>query len=231
MFSVRALIPILFIALAPVANSAIISFSLTQQGCTTGCSVLPAGTITVSTITANEVFVSVQLGSDYSFRRANDANHWGLVFNLVGNPAITIADVVSGDVTSQGWVLAQTGTFNAQPFGLFEYSLNCTTCSPGMAGVTTRSLSFRLLGAGLTEASFIATNNIYFAVDVMGKTAAAGIGNTGSIGALRGTVVPSVPEPGSLTLLMSAGGTLLGLANLRRSRLQKMGALPASRLF
>lgn len=109
MLSVRPFIPIFLTVLAPFADAAIIRYSLTESGCTTGCSVLPAGTITVSTITANEVFVSVQLGSDYSFRKANDANHWGLVFNLAGNPTITITDVVSGDVTSQGWVLAKPG--------------------------------------------------------------------------------------------------------------------------
>ncbi len=204
-------------ALTPGAMAALVTYNLTVNGCSVGCNVLPAGTITVEQLVADNLQVTVQLGSDYSFRAANDPNHHGLVFNLAGNPVVVISNIISGDTTSQTWALSQAGTFNNSPFGLFEYALECTTCSPGMAGVTTRSLSFNLQASGLTLASFTATNsnsgNTFFAVDVVGKSSVAGLGQTGNIGALQGSS-NGVPEP-STYVFTSAG--LLALAWRRHS--------------
>lgn len=202
---------------APEVMAALVTYNLTVNGCSVGCNVLPAGTITVEQLVADNVQVTVQLTSAYSFRSANDPNHHGLVFNLAGNPVVVISNITSGDTDSQTWALSQAGTFNDSPFGTFEYALNCTSCTPGMANQTTRSLSFNLQATGLTLASFTATSsnsgNIYFAVDVVGKTSLAGLGQTGNIGALQGTG-DGVPEPGTY-VFTSAG--LLALVWLRQS--------------
>ena len=194
----------LSLCLGQAAMAGIISFNLTQETCTTGCSVLPGGTITVESFAADDVLVTVQLGPDYSFRGSNDANHHALVFNLGSLTSVVISGIISGDTTSQIFALSQTGTFDQAGFGSFEYALECTTCSPGMAGVTTRSLSFHLQAPGLTELSFTPTNsamgNVYFSVDVVGKTADAGVGLTGNLGALEGA---AVPEPGSTAMMVS----------------------------
>src|SRR5262245_8374251 len=76
----------LCLAWAPSAFGAII-FTLDQNGCSSGCSVLPAGTVTITNNGANQVSVSVELVDDYSLRGANDSNHHALVFNISGNPA------------------------------------------------------------------------------------------------------------------------------------------------
>lgn len=213
--ALRSFLPLICLAFASSASAAVVTYNLDQNGCSVGCSVLPVGTITVTSTVANEVNVSVELLADYSFRSANDPNHHGLVFNLAGNPTVSIANITSGNSTSQTWALSQASTYNDSPFGTFEYSLDCTTCSPGMSGVQTRNLSFTLQATGLTASSFIPTGNIYFAVDVVGKTAAAGIGETGNVGALQGTA-SNVPEPSSVVMCVSASA--IALVRLARRR-------------
>jgi len=202
-FALRSTMAWILLTLAYPSSAAII-FNLDQNGCSVGCNVQPVGTVSVSQFAVNDVLVSLQLGPDYSLRGSNDPNHHSLVFNLSGNPAVSISGVTSGDTDSQTFSFGGPGTFNDSPFGDFGYALECTTCTPGMAGMTTRRLSFHLLASGLTEGSFVATSGIFFAVDVVGKTSAAGIGLTGNVGALAGDVTPpdgGVPE-------VSTGGML-----------------------
>src|SRR5436190_24132829 len=78
---------------------ATLTFNLTQEACTTGCNVTPYGTITLTDTSLNHVSVQVALDPNYSFRHSNDSNHWALVFNLSGTPAVTYGAFTDGPTT------------------------------------------------------------------------------------------------------------------------------------
>src|SRR6266542_2418245 len=106
-------------------------FTLDQNGCGAGCNVIPFGTVQLTQTVADTVSVSVQLGTDYSFRRSNDASHHSFAFNLAVASA-NISNIVSGNTQSQTFTTAGPGAFTMAPFGTFQYKLDCSTCVPGV---------------------------------------------------------------------------------------------------
>src|ERR1700743_3162810 len=73
-----------FAAASSAAYADSLTFSLTDVACSTGCSVIPAGTVTLTQNGTNDVQVTVTLTSDYSFRDAPDGNHHAFAFELSG---------------------------------------------------------------------------------------------------------------------------------------------------
>lgn len=201
----------LVLGLGSSSASADTIFSLNTEGCSSGCNVLPAGSVLLHQNGTNDVTVTVQLDSAYSFRHANDSNHWSFVFDLANGISGASASNING--FGQTFSFLGSGSYNDSPLGNFQYAFNCTTCTPGGdVGTRTQKLSFDLTAVGLTEASFISNGNYFFGADVVGITQAAGVGLTGNVGATGpGTPVntPSVPEPTSL-MLFGTGATALG---------------------
>ena len=211
MFKKIALLGTICVLASAMSASADTIFSLTTSGCSSGCNVLPAGTVTLHQNGTNDVFVTVQLGTDYSFRQANDSNHHGFVFDLSGVSGVSATNV-SSPFAFQGF-----GSYNDSPFGTFQYDFECTTCGAGVPVTPTQTLTFDLIGLGLLESSFVSNGSgFFFAADVVGLDAAAGVGLTGNIGATDPTTPPppTVPEPSSL--LMFGTGLVAAAGALRR---------------
>src|SRR6266702_3567139 len=161
MFKKIALLGTICVLASAMSASADTIFSLTTSGCSSGCNVLPAGTVTLHQNGTNDVFVTVQLGPDYSFRQANDSNHHGFAFNLSGVSGVGATNV-SSPFAFEGF-----GSYNDSPFGTFQYDFECTTCGAGVPVTPTQTLTFDLIGLGLLESSFVSNGSgFFFAADV-----------------------------------------------------------------
>lgn len=192
-------------------------FSLNEESCSTGCSVLPAGTITLTQIATDQVSVELQLGPDYSIRDSSN-NHNSFTFNISGVSNFAVSGITSGDTDVKTFGFDSAGPYSQAGFGSFQYRIDCRDC-PNNNSQITRRLSFTATGTGLTITSFSAnTSGYYFSADIGGKTQAAGIGLTG-VAATKTFTDSAVPEPTSMLMLFSAFG---GLILLRRKQNRKL---------
>ena len=121
------------------ASATIITYSLTVDDCSGGsCGTGPFGTVTVSSISSTEVSVNLTLapGEIFATGGAGDA----LLFDLSGNPSITVSSLTSGFTATQ---TASGGSIHANGTGTWEYSIDCTGCGSGTSPPTFRPPQLR----------------------------------------------------------------------------------------
>jgi hypothetical protein len=123
----------------------------------------------------------------------------------------TAASLVAGSLTT-GFATGGSNGF-AGGLGNFTNTILCPACGNGTSTPQfSGPIQFRLTGAGLTSANFVANaNGFLFGADIGVKNAAGTVLGTGVVGANGLTVTTSstVPEPGSVFLLLTMlGGTV-----------------------
>jgi hypothetical protein len=158
------------------------------------------------------VDITVTLDSDsngvYHFHKAPDPNHFAIAFDIVGSPDVTV------NITTAGFTLAGTepGSYNAKPFGTFDYALQCSGCGSGYAGGLTGPLQFTVtpVSGALTPSSFLPGGAAhFFTVDIVDS-----LNNSGNVA----DPGDPAPEPATKLLLGSALIVLARLGRRRRSR-------------
>jgi MYXO-CTERM domain-containing protein len=215
------------LAIAPAAQAAFqTTYTFDVDYCTSGCLFGgTGGTVTLTQNGAGDVTVTVSLtGVDF-----HDQGLTSFVWNL--DDAVTGVSIqnLAGDGGGT-WSALQTSV-HEDGAGTFDYAVNCSNCGPQNGGVEIASISFDVLGTGLTTDSFHflssgGSPSAYFAAAVFNTTDTT---CTGVIGADGGTTprtggsndgsgdcatpVQEMPEPHGLAL---AGLGLLAVGFIRR---------------
>jgi hypothetical protein len=178
--------------------------------CTSGCAGSPYGTVTVSTVQANEVLVTLSLNAGEVFQLAG-GNGAGmpLLFDISGSPTVTVSNLSTLTPGVAGKPVG-TLTLHQSPTGImadgtgsWNYDISCSTCATGTSGQYTGVVSFDLTASGLTPESFVKNaKTLYFATDI-GIPNGSGGYTTGDVAA---TIATPVPLPAAAWLLASSLG-------------------------
>ena len=192
-----------------LASAQTTDFILTQDYCSGGCGPGPYGTVAVTSISATEVGVSVTLSAGELF--ANTGAGLPLMFNIAGNPTLSISGLSSGFsfVTAPFQAAGGTGTWN--------YGMQCSACGNGTSPPNYSALAFDVsLASGISAASFAANGaGLIFGSDIYAN------GNTGPVGATGQVSAPEIDASSAasgLTLLLG------GLVVLRGRKQQRIAA-------
>jgi hypothetical protein len=214
-----ALIGVLGLIGACPARAQSITANLTQSfqsgNTCSGCG--PFGTVSVTTVTADEVMVTLTLaqGDLFSFGGAGHP----LLFDISGNPTITSFSVVSEPTNAppNGFTFSQAPpVIMADGTGTWNDAVSCASCPTGTGGNISGTLSFTLTASSaIAPSSFVTNaNGLYFASDVGVPNGSGGF-FTGDVGA---TAVSTVPEPATFSLIAVGLGTLGLIWRRRKAR-------------
>jgi hypothetical protein len=205
------------LAAAPRAVASELVYDLTSCFAT-GCPPASSyGTVTVSSVSATEVAVDLQLASGEVFVFGGAGKP--LLFDISGNPTVSVTGLPSGYTFTNHPMTMADGT------GKWDYFIDCpAACGSGTSGQVTGPLMFDVtLASGITPASFIANNKgLFFAADI-GIPTAPGQFVTGDVAASTATPVPLPPS----SILLGSALAAFGLV-LRRGREPMPRGAPAA---
>src|SRR5262245_5162432 len=163
-----------------------VSFDLTSDNCTGGCGTAPFGTVDVTQNGANVNFV-VHLANGLSWANTGAADFQLFKFNGTG---VALTDIIVTQLFAGHTLQVNTGAFNADGTGNFNFGISCATCGNGDLGITS-TIAFTIANA--TIADVTAPNALLnvFVADVRGLT-----GNVGPVSASLSINSPPVANAG-----------------------------------
>jgi hypothetical protein len=179
-----------FLALSltlPTAGHAVL-FDLTSEHCS-GCGTGPFGTVDVTQVGAN-LQVRVDLADGISWAQIAQTDLQLFKFNV---SLASLSDIfVFHSFPGLQIVLANTGAFDGDGTGSFNFGISCITCGPGSLGITS-DIEFSIANATITDVTgFNNLGNIFAAGIFSSQT-----GNTGVVDVsgqcLLGLCPPSGP--------------------------------------
>jgi hypothetical protein len=192
-----------------------------SNGCGTGCTIGPFGTVEVTDDGAGTLSFNVQLLGTYNFMGGDNA----FAFSLTGGPTIsfsnfdpsdTVLPIVAPSFSAGNTVAAD---FSMDGFGKFMYGVDAA--GSGGSSPNGQSLKFDITATGLDIGDLaVSTKGYLFAADIC-PLAGCGTGLTGY--AAGGPIKPPggdggvVPLPPAIWLFASALAGL-GLIGARRRR-------------
>ena len=179
---------------APTPGLAI-TFDLTSDHCTGGCGTPPFGTVEVTQV-GTSVHIVVDLAAGISWAKTGAADFQAFKFNATG---VVLGDISVVQTFAGQTLAAQTGAFNGDGTGEFDFGIACTTCGNGASAITS-NIDFTIANA--TIADVTAVNNLgnIFVADIFSSA-------TGNTGPVDVTGAP-IPEP-TTVLLYGLGLSML----------------------
>jgi len=195
----------------PLASNPLdVTLELTQANSSSGFGTGDFGTVHMVDNGINTVTVTVSLNSGWDIIKTGFPGSFAFSDTLSGTPTI-------GNFSSSLYSGGQADTTQDQHFDGFGYFSDAAATTGPHNGAGLQTVTFTVTQTGLNNVNDLLTlsatpagdGQVYFAVDA-GKID----GNTGLLG-VTGTVVTTVPEPGSYALIF-AGLGLLGCLNWRR---------------
>jgi hypothetical protein len=152
------------------------TFDFTSDHCSGGCGTPPFGTVTLTQNGSNVDFV-VFLGSGENWAQTGAADFQLFKFN--GVPLGSSILVTTQSFPSQT-LIADTGVFNGDGTGDFEFGITCSTCGNGNLGIS-NSLFFEVTNTTIAALTVPNSLGIIFVADIFGTigTALVGLGVLG----------------------------------------------------
>jgi hypothetical protein len=193
-----------------VASTVTYTDSLQSGNMCTGCG--PFGTVAVSTVSGHtdEVSVTLTLTSGEVF--ANTGAGSALLFEISGNPTLTVSGLTTGFSFSQS-----SSPMHADGSGNWHNAIVCDVCGSGTSPPQNSGpVSFLLSVASgtLTPMSFVTNGNGYLFASDIGVPQSGGGFSTGDV--VTSGPLTTVPLPASSWFLLSA---LAGFGAFTRRRL------------